>query len=550
LRHGPTGVTITAHARLDNRDDLFQLLRIPSERQTAISDGELILEAYLRWGEECPEQLLGDWSFAAYDPRESKLVLARDQVGMNPMYYHAGDSTFSFSTSIKGLLALSRIPKRPNLFHVAKTLATWGPDGVETAYEHLVRLPAGHVLVVREGKLRLRRYWSPDPNRSVSLRSEDEYIEAFLELYGEAVRCRMRPPRTVGLTLSGGLDSGSVCALAAREMRQSGKNLNTFSSAPLFECTPKKGRFGDETPFIEANREFMGNLNVRYVRTENITPMAGIDRTLELLDDTVHGAGNMFWVFGILAAAREAGVGTLLTGASGNFTVSWNGDPVRTLRQNLRKHLLLSWAKPIQRQWQRRSRGGQDSWLAISPLNLQFVKSLDLGRRRKEDGLDPNFAPAARAGRMFGINLILRITQGYWNELGAGYGIEMADPTLDKRVVEFCLGIPAGIFQREGLDRRLVRLAMKNLLPDEVRLNRLRGLQAADLRLRLLSSSREVSDALDQIEGDPLSCEILNLAKMRRVFDELQHREDDEIVSEAFTVLMRGVMAGRFLCRF
>ena len=87
-----TGCTITADVRLDNREELIASLGMASETRT-IGDGELILRAYLHWGEACPEQLLGDFAFAIWDPRSNQLFCARDHMGMRPLIYHHAPGT-------------------------------------------------------------------------------------------------------------------------------------------------------------------------------------------------------------------------------------------------------------------------------------------------------------------------------------------------------------------------------------------------------------------------------------------------------------------------
>ena len=112
-------------------------------------------------------------------------------------------------------------------------------------------------MIFKDGQVSLRQFWSAlraDPIPVIG--SQDDTIDAFRELYAEAVRCRMRKARSVGATLSGGLDSTSVCALAARELRQQGSRLQAFTSVPKFSClTTDKGIFYDETPYVESLHE-------------------------------------------------------------------------------------------------------------------------------------------------------------------------------------------------------------------------------------------------------------------------------------------------------
>jgi asparagine synthase (glutamine-hydrolysing) len=137
-----------------------------------------------------------------------------------------------------------------------------------------------------------------------------------------------------------------------------------------------------------------------------------------------------------------------------------------------------------------------------------------------------------------------------WAERGAAYDVEVRDPTRDKRLVEFCLAIPDEQYRVNGQDRALIRRAMKGLLPDEVRLNTRRGMQAADLGHRLLAERPQVQAVLAQLGESKLAREVLDLPKMNRVWQALQQQVNARTTEESMTILTRGMMAGMFLLRF
>ena len=303
-RHSASGVVLAVRARLDNRADLIRELRwesgdsdsaarwmVVSNLPSQPPDGDLILHAYLRWGEECVQHLIGDWALAAWDPRRRKLFLARDHGGVSSLYYYRGPRMFAFASSIKGLLALPDVPQRPNLESLARQLTVWTGTGEgersQTAYEGICRLLPAHTLTVTAEQAETRRYWQMENTPPLRLRSDDEYVQAFLEVYAEAVRCRLRgllPGGCAGVTLSSGLDSGSVCALAARELRARGERLTAFTSIPAYDtagATPQ-GWYGDESPLVELDRQYMGNVDVHLIRAENVGPLAGIRRALDV----------------------------------------------------------------------------------------------------------------------------------------------------------------------------------------------------------------------------------------------------------------------------
>jgi asparagine synthase (glutamine-hydrolysing) len=137
-----------------------------------------------------------------------------------------------------------------------------------------------------------------------------------------------------------------------------------------------------------------------------------------------------------------------------------------------------------------------------------------------------------------------------WAESGAAYRLDVRDPTMDKRLMEYCLAIPDTQYRSEGINRWLIRRAMAGLLPDMVRLNTRRGLQSADLGFRVLAALPEAQALLTRLEECALAREVLNLDKMKNVLTALQREVNGESTQNCASILMRGLMAGMFLTRF
>ena len=136
------GLTITADARLDNRDELLRALDI----SPAAPDGELILAAYGRWGEACPARLLGDFAFAVWDTRRRILFAARDHFGVKPLYYFCSPGVFAFASELKALLPVPFVPRRLDEERVADYLLSLGEDTESTFYRDIRRLPPAHTI--------------------------------------------------------------------------------------------------------------------------------------------------------------------------------------------------------------------------------------------------------------------------------------------------------------------------------------------------------------------------------------------------------------------
>jgi len=233
--HTETGCVITADVRLDNREELLAALEL-SERRATTGDAELILRAYLEWSEGCVDRLLGDFAFAIWDPRRRMLLCARDHLGMRPLYYHhVQGQHFLFASDARAILVLPQVPYQVNQGRIADFLVPqleW-IDYTSTFFEGVCRLPPAHKLTVTSAGVDVVEYWKPLPQTDLAPQSDEGYANGFLEVFNHAVEARLRAPaNTVGSMLSGGMDSGSVVAIAREILsaRDDGP-LTTYSAA-------------------------------------------------------------------------------------------------------------------------------------------------------------------------------------------------------------------------------------------------------------------------------------------------------------------------------
>ena len=404
-------LVITAEARLDNRDELCDLFGISHADCASMPDGELIRCAYERWGEACPDHLLGDWSFAVWHPRERRLFLARDHHGNTALYYLHDGRRFAFASDRKALLALPDVPRRLNELYLAQVLVAWSayhrPD---TIYLDIHRLPPAHTMTVTPDGVRVWRYWRLEDTPDLRLPTDEAYVEAFLDIFRQAVRCRLRSYRPVGVTLSGGLDSGSVTALAARLLAQEGKTLTAFTSVPLYDVTDTVSaqRFGDEWPFAAATACHAGKVEHIPIRAETVSPIASIQRMLDIHGEPLHAAGNHYWIMDLLVTAQQRGLGTLLTGQMDNGTISWTGLPSskslpsylrrgaywQALRQKVLRPLAPAWFQQRYRQWRQHGTWQltDQPWRPYAAIHQDLVRRLRLHERMAEAGYDTTFS--------------------------------------------------------------------------------------------------------------------------------------------------------------
>jgi asparagine synthase (glutamine-hydrolysing) len=568
------GISLVAAARLDNRDDLLREFGIPPAEFLTTADSSLVLEAYRKWGEDCPDHLNGDWQFAAWNGRQRTLFMARDHHGNTGLYYYQNSRFIAFASSLKALLALPEAPRRPDMLKMAQVLASWPGEGWRTAYEEMRRLPPAHTMRATANGTDIKRYWFPENLPTVRLSKDEEYVERFLEIYGEAVRVRLRCEGPVGVSLSGGLDSGSVTALAAPLLAAEGKTLTAITSVPAHEASGAASlRLGDEWPLAAATAKMAGD-NIAHLplMSEGASVLAAMERKIELQDGPGHAAGNSYWIMDLLGMARSHGIRTMLTGQCGNATVSCDGSgmavhyllkgefsagvralcrmessPWQTLKRQILRPMLL----PGLSRYRHHLKGKGNPWQDYSAIAPGFARAIQLGTLMRDNGHDPAFTMPSSPRQQLAILMPGSSTLGAnWHESGAGFGMEVRDPTIDRRVIEFCLRTPDDQFRRKGEGRWLILRAMAGRMPDEVLYCRQKGLQAADLGHRVVRERNAIRGALDHAGQSETARSCLDLDRMGMVLSALEQTVDATTTQQCSIILLRGLGVGLFLARF
>jgi asparagine synthase (glutamine-hydrolysing) len=182
-------------------------------------DTETVLHLYERHGERTPELLRGMFAVAVWDRRKRELFLCRDRFGVKPVYYvHAEDGTLYFASEIKALIAAGAVRPSLNWNAFPDFLANHAPSGDETLFAGVKRLPPGHSLTWRDGRVTLRQYWDLSFAGEAGDGPVDEraIVEEYLERFREAVRIRLMADVPLGMFLSGGIDSAAITAMMSQ----------------------------------------------------------------------------------------------------------------------------------------------------------------------------------------------------------------------------------------------------------------------------------------------------------------------------------------------
>ncbi len=195
-------------------------------------DTETILHLYEEKGARCVEDLRGMFAFAIWDARRRELFIARDRLGVKPLYYaHTADGSLYFASEIKAILEAQAVAAEINYAALPDYLANHAPSGEETLYRGIKRLLPGHTLLWRDGELHVEKYWDvsfADADGSTERRSEKDLIEEWTEMFRTSVRLRLMADVPLGMFLSGGIDSSAIAAVMSELVSEP---IKTFSVA-------------------------------------------------------------------------------------------------------------------------------------------------------------------------------------------------------------------------------------------------------------------------------------------------------------------------------
>jgi asparagine synthase (glutamine-hydrolysing) len=563
---------LTADARIDNRAELISQLQLS---QGSITDSDIILAAYQKWGETCPEKLIGDFAFAIWDKQQQHLFCARDHMGVRPFYYHLSTRLFAFASEIKALFCLADVPRTVNDWAVAYYVAAIEDDKEITFYQDIVRLPPAHALVIDARGVRRWRYWQLDPGREVRLRSDEEYAEAFYEIFAEAVRCRLRSPFPVGAMLSGGLDSSSLVSTARKLMADNGGSqlLHTYSA--IFPSLPEADRrVIDERPYIDAVIA-AGGIEAHSVRADLLTPLTYLEHSLWHQDGVFFGP-TMYIEEEITRAAQRDGIRVMLDGLDGDTTIShgWQRLPQLVLkgqwltlirevnahkrisgRPFSRKEMILNQGfLPLVPRWlihtakQLRRQPAEPIWQS-RPINLDFARSIGFADHPHVQAVMAHHDRAyhgARADHIEGVEFSVNVmVVELMNKSKSAFGMEARHPFYDRRLIEFCIALPASQKFKNGWPRWILRRGMEGVLPPKVQWRPDKGDLSMNFRRRLLSDEENVFEALfaqpERIER------YINISVVQRAYEKFKSRPmqgDDHLFALYLTVMLDSWLKG------
>ena len=564
-------LVVTGDIRLDNRQELIRTLDSKRCAGQEIRDGALVLEAYRRWGRECPSHLVGAFAFAVWDGRRQELFCARDQLGAKPFVYHLSRDLFAFATESESVLAAPGVPRRVNEGRIADFLVNEleGIDHTSTSFLDVVKLPPAHSLVVGPDNHRLDTYWRPDPNYELRCANEGEYVEAFQDTLRQVVGACLRSDARPAVMLSGGIDSGAVAASATRLQADAG-------SLPLRTLSAVDDNSSDciETSCIRRSIEMLGTdaliLGLSRVADLGAESRRSVFEGSELFD------GGMTVPALLYEEARRSGSRVVLDGVDGDVVMSVGGTHIAHLARRgrfLRALGQAAAANEVQRGTHSpfrqvigataaaflpetvlrarrcgiRKSGRVSRAVVSNNVNPDFARRVDLAGRLAELDQRRWFVASGDATRDQADSLThpyIAVALERYERVSARRGIDLRHPLLSLPMVELCLSLPWSLKTRDGWTKYIARRASEDTLPETVRRRRDYGNVMWSFTAKILEiESDHVRETIERCAAD--LDPYVDMAALRRAKRSADPWSDNELVCQSYT-LARWLEGRRF----
>ncbi|MCX7856945.1 MAG: asparagine synthase (glutamine-hydrolyzing) [Deltaproteobacteria bacterium] len=476
---------ITYNGEIYNYIELREELKKLGASFRSQSDTEVLLEAYKYWGINCLERLNGMFAFAIYDQTEQKLFCARDRYGEKPFLFAKVKDFFAFASEYKALLTLPDIPPDYDEIRLLLGLynASFGLDSDnDTVFKAIKQLKPSEAMIVDTGNMECKiwRYWDVYPNEDYAKLTEMEAIELFRELLIDSVRIRLRSDVPVGSCLSGGLDSSAIVSIVKKCL---------LPQTPYHCFTGRfPGTHADEWEY--AQEVVKGDGIISHV-TE---PTA--EKFVEELPDFIWfnelpvGSSSQYAQWCVFRLAKENGVTVLLDGQGGDEllggyeqyfkvyveSLKEAGEYKRLDRElpEIRKRYPLALAPPVRalrdrlpfflRHYVARKLGKGSNFL--------FGLRRDVAEKLRNEVLrerDPRFSPLCSALYKDSFGRYLTTLLRYGDRNSMAHSREVRLPFCDHRLAELVFSLPPHYLMGEVQTKRLLREAMRGILPEKIR---------------------------------------------------------------------------------
>ncbi len=468
-------IFVFLNGEIYNYQDIKSELINRGHKFSTESDTEVIAHGYEEWGEEVLNYLRGMFAFMLYDKKKDHIFIARDRLGIKPLYYAEFNNRIVFASEIKALFAGFEIDREPDKEVVLKfLLARVHDDTKSTFFKNVKRLLPGHFMIIdNQNNFRIQKYWEPTYNKDFSIsKPAQEYIDEFRDIFTEAMNLHLIADVPVGVTLSGGLDSSGITALAAKLYSESNNEHINANKQKMYS-------FSAIHPGETINEEEYIDSVVEATNVEPIKIQPEIDKFWDDLDiwtyfqeePVISGAPYAYYT--VMREARKY-VTVLLSGQGGDELLAGYLPYFMTYLQSaFSSNKYFTAIKEIF--------AGKDLYWKyfFDKIGKQFSKGNYLDPNfmiiKGENEVNYNFSNYKNLNERLFKDVTSLTTPSllrYEDKNSMANSLESRVPFFDHLVVEYIFNLPIEMKLKNGWTRYIYREAMKGIIPEKNRLRR------------------------------------------------------------------------------
>jgi asparagine synthase (glutamine-hydrolysing) len=471
-------IVAVQNGELYNQQALREELTAAGHRFSTTCDTEILPHLYSRSGDAAPESLNGIFAFAIWDSERRRALLARDRLGVKPLYYAEVGDVLLFGSELKAVLSSGLVPTEIDLEAMDLYLSLGFVPGPRTLLRHVKKLLPGHRIVVESPAVRVERYWQYPEPAPITHRPEEEWREQLLDLLDDAVAGQLMSDVPLGAMLSGGLDSSLVVALMARRMS---RPVQTFSV----------GFAGASDNELDVARATARALGAEHHELElSFDDPVDLEGLIWSLDEPVADLSSLG--FAALAALTVEHVTVALSGQGADELLAgydryrqielidrWTSAPlvVRRAGASVLRHgphrlrrgaAVAASADPVAAGVAARSEWTETGRSRAARGALRDVPASVL-EHALADRLEGSASRGVERALMLDgqLNLVDDMLH-YFDRTSMAHSLEVRVPYLDHRLVEFCSRMPTKLKVSHGSTKRILRSVARGLVPDVV----------------------------------------------------------------------------------
>ncbi|MCA9883311.1 MAG: hypothetical protein KC708_10090 [Anaerolineae bacterium] len=528
---------LTLHGRIDNRSELVDLLEAKDFSPRFDTDAEIVLKAFQCWGTACPEYIVGDFAFVVWDSNNQRLFCSRDILGIKPFYYYISDEQFIWASEPKAILEVIE-ETSINEVRIAGLLMKQNWDKENTLFSNIYRLKPAHSLIVETSNTQHIKYWDIDFSKTITYKNRQDYVEHFIDLLRQSVDSRIRHLGSLGMLLSGGIDSRAVASML-QVFRHEGDKRADFGILSLSykdardnetETVQKlSNNWGVQAHFFEdlvVSREYVLEQCNKHADYPGFPPGLAYKSLRDYAQANnykvlLSGWGGDDWQMGLVASysdmlAQKHFITLLrqylhdVKRSSLSFTISRLSTDFRNVLLAKGNPKLVSFAKALRK----KTRPEPNRWPWI---NQTYVNN-HLKNPRPNDRLSEisfsNFVQ--RLLYTWLVSSSLTFFLELHERMTVSYGFEERYPLHDKRIIEFMFALPPDFHWLRPYKTLLIEAQDKM------------GVTDSSIGFRDPEASRLVMDMIESLGGRTLFSNILLSAK-----DIILEKEALDIFDEA-----------------